>query len=92
MSYELWDMSDEWIRGKKQEVNISYFLCILRNLRWYKRITMIPMTPITAKVVKAMSMSVIFINLRSVYKETHYKEYACSNDSYPEGIPGEFVG
>lgn len=53
---------------------------------------MIPTTPIIAKVVKAMSMSDIFINLRFVYKKTHYKEYARSNDSYPEGIPGEFIG
>jgi len=47
-----------------------YFFCILRSLRWYKRMTMIPMTPITAKVVKAMSMSDIFINLRS---KSHHK-------------------
>jgi hypothetical protein len=54
--------------------------------------TIIPTTPITANVVKAMSMSDIFIYLRSIYEKPHDKECKCGNDSYPEGIPGEFVG
>jgi len=52
---------------------------------------MIPMTPITAKVVKAISMSDIFINLRSIYKKTHDKKYTRSNYANREGIPGEFI-
>ena len=53
---------------------------------------MIPMMPITIKVVNAMSMFDIVIYLHSINKKSHDKEYTRHNKSYPKGMPGELIG
>lgn len=63
----------------KEENNPNYFLCNLRDLR-SDNITMItPMTPITAKVVNAMSMFDIVIYLLSIKIKSHDKKCKHSN-------------
>ena len=52
---------------------------------------MMPIMPITPKVVNAMSMFAIVIYLHSINKDTHYKEYTCNYKPYPKGIFGELI-
>jgi len=53
---------------------LRHFLCNLRDLRSDKKTTMTPITPITAKVVNAMSMFDIVIYLPSVNIKSHDKK------------------
>jgi hypothetical protein len=53
---------------------------------------MMPMIPITPKVVNAISMSAIVNYLHSINKESHYKKYTCYYNPYPKAVLGELIG
>jgi len=68
-----------------------HFLCNLRNLRSYSRAATSAMNPITAKVVNAMSMFDIVINLHSINNKSCDKEENNPNKSDQQRMLRELI-